>query len=89
MTYITAMTIKAQEVRCEAGGPDENGKFAGWIMLDVDRWRPLVSTSASYGSQEAAIEAMKQLVEHVRKIDLAAAVDSENDKIDPTASHGL
>ena len=74
MTRLTAIIIKTNVVRCEAGGPTDEGNFVGWIMKDVKRWEPLIQTEAIYDSKEEAIAAMKDIVADVRELDLSLPV---------------
>lgn len=67
MTKLTAIIIKTNPlVKCDAGGPDKDGKYVGWIMLDVDRWHPLLNTEPIYSSNEEAIKAMQLIVDKIR-----------------------
>ncbi len=77
----TALVIKSNEVKCDAGGPAKNcgendGKYVGWIMLDVGRWHPLLNTEPIYPTAAAAKKAMEDLVEAIRKADLSKEIDS-------------
>ena len=81
MTYLTALIIqeRPQDIVCTAGGPNKNGKWAGWINLhkpNGDYDHPLISTNAVYDSKRKAIKAMKDLVKEVMAMDL----DKEADK---------
>lgn len=69
MSRITAyMIANNEDIRLEAGGPAENGKYAGWIMLgEASRWRPLLNTKPIYDTAKDAEKAMAQVVVYVRK----------------------
>lgn len=68
ITVRTALIIQNRKVRCEAGGPcKETGKYMGWIMLDVERWRPLLNTQPIYDSVEEAEQAMMDLVAAIKE----------------------
>lgn len=69
MTSLTALIIQNNDsVRATQAGPDQNGKFAGWITLgEEDRFRPLISTEPIYDSAKEALDAMTNLIEATRK----------------------
>jgi len=57
ITKLTALTITTRDdLEYTAGGPDENGKFSGWIIFPGGR--PLLSSQAIYDSQKLAIDSM-------------------------------
>jgi len=70
----TALCIQnnRDHLRIDAGGPTEDGKYVGWIMLDVERWHPLLNTEPVFDSAEAAKEHMKALVDEICSMDLLA-----------------
>ncbi len=79
MTRITAFIIATNDVNCDAGGPDENGKWAGWISrMERENYRPLISTEPVYDSKEEAVAAMEDIVKSVKDW-----VDKECDGKDP------
>jgi hypothetical protein len=53
MTNLTALIIATREdIVVDAGGPDSNGKYTGWITLGVeDRFRPLINSDAGLRQQ--------------------------------------
>ena len=68
MDRLTAYIISTRtDLKITYGGPAENGKYVGWILLDVDSWHPLVNSQPVYDSPEDAEKAMRELVEEVRK----------------------
>ena len=62
----TANVIETNDVRCEAGGPDKDGKWTGWIMKDVDRWFPLLNSEPIYDDKKQAVAAMQSIVDQIR-----------------------
>lgn len=69
LTNQTAMIIATNDdetVWADAGGPDEDGKFAGYIMFG-EHHRILVSTPAAYDSAEEAKEGMRSVIQRCRK----------------------
>jgi hypothetical protein len=54
MTNLTALIIATREdIVVDAGGPDSNGKYTGWITLGVeDRFRPLINSDPVYDSKD-------------------------------------
>jgi len=60
------MRIQAGQGRPTVGGPNQDGKYAGWIMGPADRWDPILSTDAIYDSAEEARDAMERLIEDIR-----------------------
>lgn len=71
----SALVIQTNAVKVEFGGPDKNGKYAGWISLDVqDRWKPLISTGPLFDSPEKATAHMEALVEKIRSADIVGEV---------------
>ena len=72
LSLLSALTIQNRDVLVEAGGPSkEEKKYAGWIMLDVDRWHPILSTPPIYDSKEDAIKEMQMIVDAIKKADLS------------------
>jgi len=72
----TALIIQSNNVICDAGGPDpETGKFAGWIMMDEERWSPLLNTEPIYSTLDDAKEAMENIVAMIKKADLSKEID--------------
>jgi len=76
ISVMDALVIQNRDVRCEAGGPDKDGKWAGWIMIDEDRWSPVLNTQPIFESKEAAIKCMENLVSEVRKTKVPNPLDS-------------
>ena len=80
ISRLTALTIQNRNVRCEAGGPTKDeGKYVGWVMLDVQRWHPLFSTQPIYDTKEEAVKAMEEIVEEIRKMDVLKAPPIEEE----------
>ncbi len=75
ISRITALTIHSpgNDIRCGAGGPDETGKFAGfiWLYRNDKLHCCLVSTKPIYDSEEDAKAAMAALVREIREEDIA------------------
>lgn len=83
ISLITALTIQNNEVICDAGGPSkENGKYCGWIMMDVDRWHPLLNTETIYTTADDAKKAMLSIVSEIKKADLSREIDQISKIID-------
>ena len=61
-------------VECAHGGPDPNGKYVGWVLLNDGRWSPLVSTEPCFDSPGEAQAFVEELVSNVRKLDLSVEV---------------
>lgn len=59
------MIIRANKVACGAGRHSD-GLWVGWIALPEKNWRPLISTSPQYDTQEEAIQGMEKLVADIR-----------------------
>jgi hypothetical protein len=76
ISVLTALTIQSRDVRCEAAGPDQNGKWAGWIMLDVDRWHPLLNSEPIYDNAQDARTAMEKVVKEIRETEVENPLDS-------------
>jgi len=71
ISRITAMIIKGNEVDCDSAGPDENGKFAGWISrMERGNYRPLLNTEPIYDSAEVAIKEMESIVKEINRLEL-------------------
>jgi hypothetical protein len=81
MTLLTALIIQNREIRCEAGGPctqgepHEIGKWVGWIMIDEERWSPLLNTPPIYDSEQQATQEMEALVAKIRETDFGDDVE--------------
>ncbi len=75
MTRLTAMIIQTRgdDVKVDAGGPDDNGKWTGWINLykagEYDH--ALISTESIYNTREAAITAIEDVINKVKDLDLS------------------
>jgi len=67
ISRLTAAIIEINRVRCEAGGPDLNGKYTGWIMLDVERFHPLLNSDPIYTSKRIATFEMKKVVRQIHE----------------------
>ena len=68
MTRLTAFIIATNEIDCQSAGPDENGKYAGWISrMENGNWRPLISTKAVFDTEKDAITAMEEIAAAARK----------------------
>lgn len=48
--------------KATVGGPDEDGKYTGWVILDIDRWHPLLSTPPAFKTKKAALKCMENVV---------------------------
>jgi len=67
------LIIQTRDVSCTAGGPNEEGKWTGWIeLIDHDRmkWKPLVNSAPIYNSEQEAFDVMRSVVGEVRDLDL-------------------
>jgi hypothetical protein len=70
MTRLTAIIIRTRgdDIRCDAGGPNRDGKWTGWVTLyngdDYDH--ELLSTQPVYDSKDAAVAAVQEVVRVVR-----------------------
>lgn len=65
VSRLTAMIVATRDdLTVAAGGPDEQGKYAGFILMPSGR--PLLSTGAEYGTAEAAESGMSQTVDEIR-----------------------
>jgi hypothetical protein len=69
ISKITAMAIGTRDdIVTAAAGPDESGKYSGWITLGVDdHFRPLLSSECIYDSEEAAKKTMDEIVAEIRE----------------------
>ena len=76
ITVYTALCIANNPVLCQAGGPDKDGKWTGWIMKDEDRWSPLLNSQPIYESHDAAVKAMEEVVKAIRANPPANPLDS-------------
>lgn len=65
---LTALVIATRDdIVVDAGGPDKNGKYTGWITLGLeDRYRPLLNSEAIYDGVEEAKKAMQKIVDDIR-----------------------
>ena len=72
LSRLTALIIKnSPKVKASAKGPaKENGKWAGWILLDEGKWHPLLNTEAIYKTEKAAVRAMKELIKEIKESEL-------------------
>lgn len=74
ISIMTALAIHnpKNDIRWGAGGPDEAGKFAGfiWLCHGGRLHCYLVSTESVYDSAEAAENAMESLVKEIREKNL-------------------
>lgn len=72
MTRLTALIIQTNgdDIKADTGG--EGDKWIGWIKLykNGEYDRLLMSSEPIYKSREAAIDAMNELINKVRAIDL-------------------
>jgi len=67
---LSALTIRGRDdIKTMATGPDDDGKYAGWIMYG-ERFEPLVSTRPIYDSEEQATQAMQDIIDEVRGMEL-------------------
>ena len=69
ISMLTAFIIKNNSlVKCDAGGPDTNGKYMGWIVLDEGRWHPLLNSEPIFDSKQSAINEMEKLVTKLKEV---------------------
>jgi hypothetical protein len=71
LTNGTVLVIKGSgpgDLTVTSGGPDDKGKYAGWIVMP--NGRPLVSSRPAFDSKEAAECHMRLVIEAAREIDL-------------------
>lgn len=81
ISCMDAFTIRNKKVRVEVGGPSkDNGKYMGWIMLDVDRWHPIVNTNAVFDTPEDAKKYMQDLVDDLKSCPIEELLPSEDDE---------
>ena len=82
VTRRTAFIIGSRDdIQVTSAGPAENGKYVGWITLgEEDRYRPLLDSGPMYDSPVEAEEAMRGVVQEIRK-----AVQEECKGRDPLA----
>ncbi|TSC96925.1 MAG: hypothetical protein CEN88_256 [Candidatus Berkelbacteria bacterium Licking1014_2] len=79
MDHLTALIIQTRgdDIRCLAGGPDKDGKYAGWISLyrgdEYDH--DLLSTNPCFQDEASAIKHMQSLVEEIRTMDIENPLD--------------
>lgn len=69
---------RGDDIRCLAGSPDKDGKYAGWICLfrgdEYDH--DLLSTNAVFPNAQAAVEHMQSLVKEIRTMEVENPLDS-------------
>ena len=74
ISRLTGMIIQSRgdDIKCDVGGPDKNGKYVGWIMLyqDGEFDHALLDSGPSFNSEKAALEKMEALVTEIRGMDL-------------------
>jgi len=76
MTLLTLLIIQNNaDVYADVGGPctekgKYHGKYTGWIMLNEDRWSPVLNTEPVYDTAKEAKNVMLKLIEYVKNIDL-------------------
>lgn len=75
ISLMTALTIKNNDVICTVGGPAKDagegtGKYVGWILMNVDRWHPLLNTEPIYDTKELAQKAMDDLYKSIMEMNL-------------------
>ena len=73
LSALSLLTIKHnKDVYATAGGPcldgEGKGKYTGWIMIESDRWDPVLNTEPIYESMEKAEEAMQKFIDYVRDV---------------------
>lgn len=63
----TSTTDDNDLIKCDAGGPDKDGKYAGRILLNnAGKWYSLSISEPIYDSAEEAILAMQGIVDRIR-----------------------
>jgi hypothetical protein len=72
MTRHSAILIRegGSQITCDASGPHDNQKWAGWITFwkeDRPHISPLVSSDPVFDTAEDAIAAMELLVTQIRE----------------------
>ncbi len=65
----TALQIKNGSVICTVSGPDD-GKYAGWITADVDKWHPLLNTDSIYDTEAEALAYVNDLVVSIKAMSI-------------------
>ena len=78
LSILSVFIIQSNDVRCEAGGPVEDNKWVGWVMKDG---HPLLNTEPVYDSHDEAVQAMKKLVDVIRKLEIPKPGELIPDKI--------
>ena len=71
ISRLSAITIQTNEIRCEAKGPYENGKFGMTTLLirDGNVHREVISCDYGfYDTKEKAVEAAEELVKTLRDL---------------------
>jgi hypothetical protein len=71
ISRLSAITIQTNEIRCEAKGPYENGKFGMTTLLirDGNVHREVISCDYGYyESEEIAVKAAEDLVKELRDL---------------------
>ena len=67
LSLITYLIIGESDVICTAAGPDEKtGKYTGWVLLDTDRWHPLIDSGPVYFTKQQAVDAMMKFVDIIK-----------------------
>ncbi len=69
ISNLTAIIIqnRGEDVYADAGGPSENGKYTGWILLKESRFHPLLNSEPVYDTFDEAKCAMEDLIMEIRK----------------------
>jgi hypothetical protein len=71
VSILTALIIQENDVVCDAGGPDANGMWMGWITFGAEKnFRPLLNTEAIYETKEDAVIAVTKIVAEIKKTNL-------------------
>jgi|GEM_PF-3903176 len=81
ISRLTAAIIQTRgdDVRCLAGGPNDHGKWTGWISLYRDNIydHDLLNTQPVFDSETAAVSAMEDVVSKIRalpQVDIFASI---------------
>lgn len=59
--------IASNKTRIEVAGPNKQGKYAGWILIDEDRWSPILNTEPVFNTKEQVIEEMEKLIKEIKE----------------------
>ncbi|MDO8469534.1 MAG: hypothetical protein Q7S84_00755 [bacterium] len=81
MTALTLFTIAGNEdsIIIISAGPDENGKYSGWITHGPDEYcRPIVSTPPVFNTAAIAEEKMRALVKIAKEFTDGELKDPES-----------